>query len=52
MRNNVGEPPDRRIRRRTLMSPFQFTSIVLALVWLSGWPAPQPPKLGTQTWHE
>ena len=35
MRNNVGEPPERRIRRRTVMSPFQFTSIVLALVWLS-----------------
>ena len=35
MRNNVGEPPERRIRRRTVMSPFQFTSIVLALAWLS-----------------
>ena len=34
MRNNVGEPPERRIRRRTVMAPFQFTSILLALAWV------------------
>ena len=53
MRNNAGESPERRIRRRTVMSPFQFTSIVLALAWLlCGRPCSRPNPGSIQAWRK